>query len=274
MSRAFAITNDNELAASDAVQLAGAIARVFGDEVTIFTKAELKDLPPGRISVVQIPADKDTRPKVKNFALKHIKESGFSGKLHMLEDSVEVRADPRQFVADIERMMDVYGLHNWMGTVTDGCNFVYSKYNPRLNIVIDRDEFKQLGVTEAVFCSHSNVQWMVYDLPAADDNELYFNEQFTVDMFWIIEFLARRRNTHPGSLYFMNQYYTCKSELGVYGFKPNQAKKPDDQQDLQKRMQEEDKVFKGLGINYAPDNNIDRVLEILYAKMQAKLAAG
>lgn len=228
MSRAFAITNDNELASNDAVQLASLLCSTFGDEVTIFSKNDLKDLPDAKIRTVLIPADKDTRPKVKNFALKHFKEGGFRGKLHMLEDSVEVKSDPRQFVSDIENMMDVYGLHNWMGTVTDGCNFVYSKYNPRLNIVIDREEFKHLGISQAAFCSHSNVQWMTYDLPAADDDEMYFNEQFTVDMFWIIEFLARRRNAHPGSLYFMNQYYTCKSELGVYGFKQNQAKKPDD----------------------------------------------
>jgi len=38
----------------------------------------------------------------------------------------------------------------------------------------------------------------------ADDNEMTLDEHFTVDMFYIIEFLARRRNTHPGTLYFMN----------------------------------------------------------------------
>ena len=275
MSRAFAITNDNELATKDAIELANALWCTFGDEVTIFSKTEVQGIPLGNIKVVVIPADRDTRPKVKNFVLKSYKSAGFNGKLHLLEDNIELKADKAkvaQMVADVEHMMDIYGLHNWMGTVTDSCNYVFSKYNPRLNIVIDRDEFKKAGIQEAIFCSHSNVQWMAYSLPEADDNELFFNEQFTIDMFWIIEFLARRRNTHPGSLYFMNQYYTCKSEYGVYGFKQNQARRQDDPEDLKKRMQEEDKIFKCLGVNYTPDNNIDRVLETLYAKLQEAIA--
>ena len=100
--------------------------------------------------------------------------------------------------------MNVLDLNNWCGTVTDGCNYIYSKYNPRLSISIDKPEYQKLNIDKVIFCSHSNVQWLVYDLERADDNELFFNESFTVDMFWIIEYLARRRNTHPNSLYFMN----------------------------------------------------------------------
>lgn len=70
-----------------------------------------------------------------------------------------------------------------------------------------------------MFCSHSNIQWNVYNLEKADDNELFFDEKLTIDMFFIIEFLARRRNSHPGSLYYMNQYVTCASEQGLYTFK-------------------------------------------------------
>ena len=62
----------------------------------------------------------------------------------------------------------------------------------------------QLGLDAAVFCSHANTQWIAVDLPLADDNEVILDEQFTIDMFYIIELLARRRNTHPGTLYFMN----------------------------------------------------------------------
>jgi len=35
-------------------------------------------------------------------------------------------------------------------------------------------------------------------------------------------------------------------------------------------MQEEDKIFKSMNVNYAPDNNIDKVLEILYSRLREK----
>ena len=38
----------------------------------------------------------------------------------------------------------------------------------------------------------------------------------------------------------------------------------------QDTMQEENDLFKSLNINYAPDNNIDVVLDALYSKIKAK----
>jgi len=103
----------------------------------------------------------------------------------------------------------------------------------------------------------------------ADDNELFFDEKFTIDMFFIIEFLARRRNAHPGSLYYMNQYVTCASEQGLYKFK--EGLKREQRKDLQEAMKAEDAEFRSRGINFAPDNNIDIVLENVYLKLKSKV---
>lgn len=273
--RIFAIVNENELAKADVLQIVDSI-KLLGNKITIFsTKPEsfyndadtVMKLP--GCEIVQIPVECNSRPKTKNFVVNHFKKSGFKGYLHELEDSIEMLKDPIKFIADIENMMRVFDLHNWCGTVTDCCNYVYSKYNPRLSVKIDKPEYSKLNIDDAVFCSHANVQWLIYDLENADDDELFFNDKFTIDMFWIIEFLARRRNTHPDSLYFMNQYFTCASEKGIYKLKDDQKKR--EAEDLQTKMKEEDLLFKSMKINYAPDNNIDRVLELLYSKLESKI---
>lgn len=43
--------------------------------------------------------------------------------------------------------------------------------------------------------SHSNTAWMAYDMAAlAKQKEIeYFDEQFDIPMFYIVELLARRR---------------------------------------------------------------------------------
>lgn len=91
------------------------------------------------------------------------------------------------------------------------------------------------------------------------DQLLKFDEDFTIPMFWIIEFLARRRNTKKqGQLFYMNQYLAIQEEYGT--FEPINV----DNDFSQKTMQEEDAKFKAKNINFAPDNNIDVVLEETY----------
>ena len=273
--RVFAIANENENAVDNVISIAEKLTGygIEASDIKIFTsfKSKLEGKVSKDIELVDIPSDKDNRPKRKNFIIKHLKELGFE-KMHMIEDIVELLASPMVFIADIERMMDVYDLNNWLGTVTDACNYVYTKYNPRLDVVIDDEKCNGLGISNAIFCSHSNVQWIVCNLQKADDDELYFNEGFTIDMFFIIEFLARRRNAHLGSLYFMNQYYTCASEKGVYAIDSKLAASKD-AQNTPEKMKDEDIKFKNMNVNYAPDNNIDAVLELLYQKIQSKLSA-
>jgi len=48
---------------------------------------------------------------------------------------------------------------------------------------------------------------------------------------------------------------------------------PVDKNDKQIMMQKEDEMFKKMGINFAPDNNVDMVLERLAEQLKKKLAA-
>lgn len=79
-------------------------------------------------------------------------------------------------------------------------------------------------------------------------------------MYEIIEYLARRRATkREGQLYYMNYYLSIVDEVGVYEALNIEGPSIDP-----KTMQEEDAVFKDMKVDFAPDNNIDIVLEAFY----------
>ena len=276
-NRAVAVINDsneNSSQVSDIVYSL-ALSKCF-EKIVVFTKFNIDiDIDIGCscnsseiIEMQDIPSDKDTRPKVKNYVTQQMKQKFGGYMLHVIEDRVKINKNPNEFIIDIENIMDKLDLNSYFGTITDTCNYVYSKYNPRLNISIDNEKYKKLEIDNILFCSHSNVQWVIFDLSSATDAELYFDEEFTIDMFWIIEYLAQRRNVFKDSLYFMNQYITCQSEYGVYSrIEGTAADNSNDQQ----RMAIEDKLFKSKNIDFSPTNNIDMILEKLYSKLNSKI---
>lgn len=89
-------------------------------------------------------------------------------------------------------------------------------------------------------------------------------------MFYIIEYLARRKTAHPDSLYFMNQYITAQSEQGVFA---NCAMNDSDNDLINQKnlLSEEDSKFKQLNLNYSPDNNIDIIIEKVFNKLKSKV---
>ena len=196
---------------------------------------------------------------------------GFSGYLHVIEDHVNILKDPRDFLDSIEKMMDVLDYDVWLNTSCDPCNYVYQKFNPRIAIDLDREDIKNLGLSSKImFTSHSNTAWMCYNFSKASDDLLKFNESFGIPMFMIIEFLARRRNSkRSDQLYWMNMYATIPEEVGVFKIDPESNEQPISQE----KMAEEDAIFKKLEVNYAPDNNIDEILENLWGKLKSKLQA-
>lgn len=273
--RVFAIKAFDVASAENVKKLATDLKKFQPDaEVVVCVPDELENAgtyEDAGLSTLHLIKALDNYPKRHNAILQAFKEKGDDIFLHMLEGHVIILEDPSKMADDVERMMRLYDQHSWLGTVTDGCNLVYSKYCPRMNVVIDKPEYHALGLDTAVFCSHSNTQWMTVDLMAADDNEMTLDERFTVDMFYIIELLARRRNTHPCTLYFMNQYCTVASEKGVYKADKS-LRDPEDKADKQQAMQREDAMFTQMNISFAPDNNIDMVLERLAEQLKKKLA--
>ena len=215
----------------------------------------------GKAENVEIPDYCDTLSKMHNFIVRDQHSRGFTGMLHVIEDIVEVKQSTAKFFDDISKLMNAIKLDVWLNTVCDGMNYVYSKYNPRLVIEFDDEKWQKFGLDGVVFTSHSNAAWIVYNMANYSDSAFLFDEQFSVRMFMIIEFLARRKALNAGktSLSLMNMYPTVKSENGVFrAIAQYDEKQPDEV------MKEENDKFMSMNLNIAPDNFIDNVLEILY----------
>lgn len=207
------------------------------------------------------------------------KQSGKHKFLHIIDSNVELLKDPQQFLEELEDMMVKLDYHVWLSTVCDECNYVFGKYNPRIRVSFDDDKSRHYLKTKAIsLTSNSNTTWIAYDLTAPSEKLLKFDEQFEIAMYYIIELLARRRNTKDaGSLYYMNQYITVDSELGTY----RRRSKVDDEKLTQEQLQEkikkdqedmikENEIFQSMKINIEPDNSVDAILEDLYKKLKSK----
>lgn len=59
---------------------------------------------------------------------------------------------------------------------------------------------------------------------------------------------------------------SISDEIGGYDIIDNKSSDDDPN-----KMQQENEVFKSLNIDYAPDNNIDIVLDTLYKKLKCKM---
>lgn len=116
-----------------------------------------------------------------------------------------------------------------------------------------------------LFTSNANTYWTAYNMKTATDEELYFNEAFTMPMFYIISYLAGLRNNKAkGAIRYMNQYPTVPTEQGVYRINNTVP--------VQYDVKANDDVFKSLMIDHHPDNNIDTLLEDVYAKVKPVLS--
>lgn len=93
----------------------------------------------------------------------------------------------------------------YFSTATDPCNYVFSKFCPRLVVHIDEPSIQNsLKLPDVLsFTSHSNTAWTIYDYSATSEMQKY-DERFSIAMFMIIEYLARRKHSNNKSLYFMN----------------------------------------------------------------------
>ena len=270
--RTIAVELRNASMESNVLQLANAFSNVSGADVIVFKAndvhidAQLAD----NYQLVSIPTEASTQAKVKNFILSYFSNNRFRGFLHIIEDNVILDKDPSQFIQNVENAMDVLDYSIYFSTVTDPCNYMFKKFNPRMSLAIDDQAIKsKLQLPDVVsFTSHSNLCWTIYDYDKLDGHPQMYDENFTIAMFVIIEYLARRRATRKdGQMYYMNQYLSVSDEIGVF-----HAISSDNGNVVeQEKMQVEDGLFKSMNIDYAPDNNLDSILDAFYQKIKEKM---
>jgi len=68
--------------------------------------------------------------------------------------------------------MDIFDYSIYFSTVTDPCNYIFKKFNPRLTLDIDDDSIRsKLNLPNSVsFTSHSNTCWLIYDFNKLNGN--------------------------------------------------------------------------------------------------------
>lgn len=232
---------------------------------------DAKDIGNVGCQIIDCPDSCDNNSKAKNFIFDTLQAQDGFRFLHIIEGNTKLLKDPTAYINEVEKTMDVLDYSIYFSTSSDRCNYVFSKFSPRLTIDIDDENVnKKLSLPPSLsFTSHSNTVWTIYDCEKCSKNIQRYDEKFSIAMFMIIEYLARRRsNKRPDQLYYMNQYLSVPSELGVFTVIENAQNGIDP-----KKMQEEDAMFKSMKINYAPDNNLDVVLDALYMKLKGKTNA-
>lgn len=268
--RIFAIDNQNNQCVEYVVDLVKSIRQYnCADDIVVFTKEDLDAFHIENAKIVKFDQTLDNHSKCKNYINSFFKQQNFEGFLHVLEDNVQLKQDPTNYMNVLEHCMDVLDYDVYFSTTSDGCNYVYSKFNPRVRIQLDSPAFSSLNLPQNIsFTSHSNTAWVTYNFKKIDEDLLKFNENFDIPMYFIIEFLARRRNTKkPGSLYLMNQYLSISQEVGVF----ETINLNISNQNIQQQMAKEDAIFKSMNLNFVPDNNIDQLLVDVINKLKSKV---
>lgn len=100
-----------------------------------------------------------------------------------------------QYADALENTMSILDYSISFSTLSDRCNYVFNKLNPRLTIDIDDFDVKnKLKLpSKLMFTSNANTAWMAFDFSKFCSKPLFFNEDFSIGMFIIIDYLARRR---------------------------------------------------------------------------------
>lgn len=215
--------------------------------------------------------DDDIRFKpsnLRNFVSKQLLNEKITGFVHIIEDIVQIYNDSENFLDKIEQMMQILNLKSWFNTSCDQCNFVYSKYNPRLYIAIDDEHMKKVYDKTIAWCSNANTLWTIWNYDICTFEDLRFEEKFQFSMYLIIEFLARRRNTKKnGELYYMNYYPSIPEELNV--FKCMDVK--NGKQFTNDEINNEGKIFNEMCIDNHADTDINVLMEDISNVLISKL---
>ena len=263
--RTFAIINTHE----DADILKNIIEKLpENSEIYVFQEENFKKIEKDGVKTVNFPSEiSNYGSKVKNFVSKCFFDNGYRGFLHVLEDSVEILKDTNVFLDEIEKMMRKLNQKSWFNTVTDPCNYAFKIYNPRFSVEIDEPSAKMAYDKTIYWTSNANTSWVCYDYSKSSYEDLEFDENFKIPMYYIIKFLAERRNHRkPGELYYMNFYPTIKDEIGVFRSVKLEEKSQVSQQDFENERM----IFESYKINHSADMAVEPVMDDMFALLKSQ----
>ena len=196
--------------------------------------------------------------KLKNFVSKTLVDSNIGGFIHVLEDDIKIVGNTKAFLDEIEKMMSLFKLKSWFNTSCDTVNYIYQKYNPRFYIKIDDEQLMTKYDKTIAWCSNANTAWICYNMDIATYDDIKFEDIFTVPVYYIVEFLARRRNIKKvNELYYMNLYPSIQEELNVFTVDSSVSK----YQQSEEQTKKENEIFISMKINHVPDSDVNAVMD-------------
>lgn len=261
MNRTYAIINYHE-DRDIFTNILDKMERLSDNTYYVFYKNTLPDIASRYSDVIFVkidPAVIKSRSATKNFVSKYLLEKQIKGFVHVIEDSVDFTSDidkQNSFNTAIESMLTTFKINVWFNTVTDPCNYVFEKYNPRFVVKMDDQKYCSKFKNDIVWTSHSNTAYIIYNMDNITFEEMRFDEKFNIPMFYILEFLARKRNNGNG---FMNMYPTIPEEVGVF----KKCNSYETNQIAFKSFPQEEAIFKSMNINMQAEMNVDNVMQFI-----------
>lgn len=268
MNRTFAIINQHlaEIDYTDTI-----ISKLPSDSrVFVFipcigaTEVNMKNVS-DTITEIHFPvADKITIPICYNFASKYLKETlGISGYLYLFRDTIGINDKDKfeAFMPELEEMLDKLELDTWFNTTTDMANYVFSRYDPRIRTLIDEPKYAAVYNKSIYWAMCANENLICFNMDKVTLDQMLFSEDFSVGMFYILEYISRRRFNENDSWPFINFYPTLQSEIGIISYVLN-----DTQLDNATYAREQE-LFKSRQIQIQPDAHVEVVLKFITDKL-------
>ena len=114
-------TKDGMYDFSSAKALVEKLKSIDGVDACIYSSIQAKEDEFGDVPFVKAPDDASTFPKLLNYAVRE--EKAKPGRecrwLHVVQDNLQLQADPCKFTSAVEKMMHSLKLKSWLSTTCD-----------------------------------------------------------------------------------------------------------------------------------------------------------
>ena len=205
----------------------------------------------------------DSESKIRNFAYKTFFDKKCDSFVHFVSDMLPLKSENiMEFVPAIEDMMSKLNQISWFSTRSDVCNYVFEKYNPKFKIFVDEENTKQYN-RMIFFTAFANLAWVTFDYSKVDDFiKIKLDDDFKIPMFFIVEYLSRRREYQPA---FINCYPSIEEERWVFDTSSmfKQKLKPSPDKFSRSEYEKDNALFGKKNIDFKPMGNIEKAFEMI-----------